>query len=495
MNTPLVVEERTYGGWTTPRREGLWGMGWTVSVLGFVAVVIALLMLMLIGPIAGVSVGAIELVLLVPLAISSGGRTGYERAILMIGWMRTCLRRENLYAAGVFSRFGTCKLPGLMATSKLYEGVDAAGYRFGMTHMPSHHLYTVMVKCWPQGARAVDQDRIDQWVGAWGNLLATLGEKPDIEAITVVVDSMPETGNRLATEVNNLTVDTAPEPARLMMAQLAEQLPSESVRMESWCSISFKATTPARRKVPAEQAEEIGRRLPLIVAALADAGVRARPMTGEEIIAVVRRSWDPASEADLEEAAELGESHGLTWDDAGPVHHDEKLGHLLHDGTMSVTWECDGAPEGVVRERVLQRLLAPNDQLPRKRVAVIYRPHSAGDAADIVDNDYKDALVAAQTERGVGSATAAIRVEATEQARGEQARGHGVTRVGYLITVTAQNDTELPSIEAITKDLASQTRLKIRRCYRYQAAAFAASMGAGALLPEMSSLPKVVKAS
>ncbi|MEV6071817.1 SCO6880 family protein [Nocardia sp. NPDC052001] len=490
-----LAEERTYGGWTRPRREGLWGMGWTVSVAAFVAVVLALLVLMLIGPLPAVVLVVVEVLTLAPLAISSGGRTGYERAILMIGWMRTCLRRENIHLAGVFSKFGSCRLPGLMAASKLYESTDAAGYRFAMVHMPSHHLYTVLIKCWPQGARAVDQDRVDQWVGAWGNLLATLGEKPDVEAITVVVDSLPETGNRLAGEVNNLTRDDAPEPARLMMAQLAEQLPSESVRMESWCSISFRATTPARRKVPAEQAEEIGRRLPLIVAALADAGVRARPMSGEETIAMVRRSWDPAAEADLEECAERGESHEVSWDDAGPVSHDEKYGHLLHDGTVSVTWECDGAPEGVVRERVLQRLLAPNDQIPRKRVAVIYRPHSAGDAAEIVDSDYKDALVAEQTERGVGSATAAIRRGATEQAREEQARGHGVTRFGYLVTVTARTDTEVPSIEAITKDLTSQARLKIRRCYRYQAAAFAASMGAGVLLPEMTSLPKVVKAA
>ncbi|WP_331723007.1 SCO6880 family protein [Nocardia sp. NBC_00511] len=479
--------ERTYGGWTKPRKEGMWGLGWSVSVAAFGGVVIALLTVMFAGLVPAVIVLAIEIVVLAPLAHSRGGRTGYERGLLMINWGRTWWKRETFYMAGTFSRLGSAKLPGLMANSKLYEGIDAAGYRFGMVHMPAHHLYTVLIRTWPQGARAVDQDRVDEWVASWSQLLATLGEKPDVEAITAVVDSLPETGNRLASEVNRLTLDTAPAPARQMMAQLAEALPSESVRTESWCSVSFKATTPARRKDPAEQAEEIGRRLPLIVAALADAGVRARPMTGEEVIALMRRAWDPAAEADLEAAAEAGESHGVTWDDAGPIHHDQKLDRLLHDGTVSVTWEMDGAPEGVVRERVLQRLIAPNEQVQRKRVAIIYRPHSSGDAAQIVDDDYKNALVAEQTQRGVGSATASMRVESTEQARKEQAGGHGT-----LVTVTERAGADVPALEAITKDLSSQARLKIRRCYRYQAAAFSAALGAGVLLPEMVSLPRVV---
>ncbi|WP_327146830.1 SCO6880 family protein [Nocardia sp. NBC_01327] len=485
--------ERTYGQWTRPRSEGMWGMGWAVSVAAFAAVVIALLVVMLVGLMPAAVVLLVEIIVLAPMAISRGGRTGYERGLLMIGWFRTWLRRENIYLSGVFSRLGTCKLPGLMASSKLYEGIDSAGYRFGMTHMPAHNLYTVLIRCWPQGARAVDQDTIDQWVASWSQVLATLGEKPDVDAIYAVIDSVPETGNRLATEVNRLTRDNAPAPARTMMAQLAQTLPSESVRMEAWLSVSFHATTPARRKDPAEQAEEIGRRLPLIVAALSEAGVRARPMTGEEVTALLRRAWDPAAEADLEAAAEAGQSHGLTWNDAGPVHHDERLGRLVHDGVVSITWEMDLPPAGVVRERVLQRLLAPNDQLTRKRVAIIYRPHSSGDAAEIVDGDYKDALVAEQTQRGVGSATATMRRQSTEQARREQAEGHGVTRFAALITVTEPAGADDPALEAITKDLSSQARLKIRRCYRYQAAAFAACLGAGVLLPEMASLPKVVK--
>src|SRR5690606_7561322 len=200
----------------------------------------------------------------------------------------------------------------------------------------------------------------------------------------------------------------------------------------------------------------------------------------------------PASQADLEVAASEPEGHGLDWADAGPVSHDEKWDHFIHDGGRSVTWEMDAAPEGAVDERVLQRLLAPNPEVPRKRIAIVYRPHSAADAAEIVDDDFKNALVAQQSERGVVSAAATLRVGATQQAREEQARGHGVTRFGALVTITEPLRGDLPRIEAITRDLSTQARLKIRRCYRYQGAAFAASLGCGVILPEHATIPKAL---
>ncbi|MGW4356845.1 SCO6880 family protein [Nocardia sp. NPDC004582] len=493
--TPIQeTERRTYGLWTRPRNEGLMGFGWGLTMAGFGALVIAMLTVLIAGPLAAGVVLVIELLVMAPMALRHEGRTGYERGFQMLQWFRTYLRRENIHLGGRFSQRGSAALPGLLAPSKLYESVAADGYPFGMVHMPHWDLYTVVVRCWPQGSLAVDQPMIDGWVGSWGTLLATLGGTADIEAITPVLDTVPETGNRLAAEVWTLTVPTAPQMAKDMMAELAMTLPSNSVRLESWCAITFRATTPERRKDPTEQAVEIGRRLPQIVGALTQAGVRSRPMTADEVTALMRRAWDPAAEANLEEVAELGESHGLDWSDAGPMAYDERQDRLYHDGTVSVTWEMSGAPDGNVQEQVLRTLLEPNVDLPRKRVAMVFRPHSAGEAAKIVDNDYKNAVVAEQSGRGgVVSAAATLRTGATQLAREEQARGHGVTRFSILITITepaAHSDT--PRIEAITKDIAAQSRLQIRRCYRNQAATFAAGLGIGVLLPEMASIPRTV---
>ncbi|MGW6728759.1 SCO6880 family protein [Nocardia sp. NPDC055029] len=492
MTTSSQPEVRTYGQWTKPRNEGLWGLAWPVTMAGFVAIVIAMLTVMVAGIKVAIAVVVVELLVLAPLAWSHDGQTGYERGILMFQWIRTVLRRETNYASGVFSKLGTARLPGLLADSQLYEDTHSAGYRFGMTHVPAFDLYTVSLRCWPQGARAVDQAMIDQWVASWGQMLASLGSAPDVEAITAVIDTVPETGNRLAAEIAAITDLHAPQMAREMMTELRDTLPSNSIRVEAWCSVTYRANSGGRRRDPAEQAVEIGRRLPGIVGALADAGVRARPMTADEITAVVRRAWDPAAEADLEEASESDSSHQIAWTDAGPVAYEEHKDRVWHDGVTSVTWEMASAPDGNVNERVLKRLLEPNPDIPRKRVAIIYRPHSGGDATKIVDDDFKNALVASQSSRGIVSAHASLRVGATSQAREEQARGHGVTRFGVLITATALSESDVPRIDAVVRDLTVQARLRIRRSYRYQAAAFAAGLGTGVLLPEMTSLPRTV---
>lgn len=486
-------ERRTYGLWTKPRNEGMWGLGFGLTMAIFAGLLLAMLTVAVAGVPAAIAVLVIEVIFAAPMVYRHDGRTGYERGINMLQWLRTYARRENIHLGGRFSQRGTAALPGLLAPSKLYEFVAADGYPFGIVHMPDWDLYSVAVRCWPQGSLAVDQPMIDGWVASWGTLLATLGGQADIEAITPVLDSFPETGNRLASEIATITVADAPQLAKDMMAELADTLPSNSVRLEAWCGFTFRATTPERRKDASEQAVEIGRRLPEIVGALIQAGVRARPMTADELTATMRRSYDPAAESLLEQVADSGESHGVTWNDAGPMAYEERMDRFYHDGTISVTWEGE-PPEGNVHENVLAPLLAPNADVPRKRVAIVYRPHQAGEAAEIVDNDYKNALVAQQSERGgIVSAAAGLRVGATQQSREEQSRGHGVTRFSFLVTITEPAaHADLPRIEALTKSLSAQARLKIRRCYRQQAATFAASMGVGVLLPEMASVSRAM---
>ncbi len=489
-----TYERRSYGMWQKPRSAGLFGLRWGETVLGFGVVITALVTVLIAGVKAGAVVAIIGIGALVPLVWRSGNRSGYETGLMMFSWMKARRRGEHIYRGGRFSRIpgGATRLPGLLAPSRLYEGIDAGGYSFGMIHLPQFAQYTVVLRAWPQGHEAVDQPVVDRWVAAWGTFLASLGQTSDIVAIVPVIDTVPETGNRLLNEVSAITNRNAPELAKQVMYELATELPQERVQLVPRAAITFKATTAERRKNPAEEAVEIGRRLPGICAALSEAGVRVQPMSADEIISFMRRSYDPAAQADLEVAAGEPGGHGLDWSDAGPVSYDEKWDHLVHDGGRSVTWEMDTAPEGAVDERVLQRLLAPNPEVPRKRVAIVYRPHSAADAAEIVDEDYKNALVAQQSERGIVSAAATLRVGASQQAREEQARGHGLTRFGALVTVTEPLGGDLPRIEAITRDLSTQARLKIRRSYRYQAAAFAASLGCGVILPEHASVPKAL---
>ncbi|MFE9328263.1 SCO6880 family protein [Nocardia sp. NPDC052278] len=488
--------ERTYSAGTRPRAEGLFGLSWVAMVTAGVVIVAVVLTQAIVGLLAAGVVLGTGVVITAPLVIQIGGRTGYVRAILMWQWWRGGRRGEHLYRSGSFSAIpgGATTLPGLMAPTRMYQGQAVDGRTFGMIHLPKLDEYTIVVRAWPQGGEAVDQDLVDQWVAAWGAFLGSLGSAPDVKAIVPVIDTVPETGNRLMSEVASITRQDAPEIAHTVMWELAEQLASQRVQLEPRIAITFEATTPERRKIPAEEALEIGRRLPGILAALAEAGIRAEPMTAEQIIAFVRRSYDPAAQADLEIAATEPEGHGITWSMAGPQDERQRYDRLEHAGAVSITWEMTQAPPGVVTERVLQRLLEPNPELPRKRVAIVYRPHSAAEATRIVDDDWRNARVAEQnTKGGLVSAAASIRVAGADQARREQALGHGLTRYGFLITLTVPRGEDIPRIEALTQDLSTQARLTIRRCNTYQSAAFAGSLGVGVILPEHATVPEALE--
>ncbi|MBF6188875.1 SCO6880 family protein [Nocardia farcinica] len=488
--------ERTYSAGSRPRSEGLFGLSWVAMLTAGAVIIVVVLTQAVFGLRAAAITLAVGVMITAPLVIQIGGRTSYVRALLLWQWWRGGRRGEHFYRSGSFSAIpgGAARLPGLLAPTRLYESRTVDGHRFGMIHLPRFDEYTVVLRAWPQGGEAVDQDLIDQWVAAWGSFLASLGSAPDVKAIVAVVDTVPETGNRLLAEVATLTRPDAPDLAAQVMGELADQLATERVQLDARIAITFEATTPERRKIPAEQALEIGRRLPGILAAVAEAGVRTTPMTAAQITSFVRRAYDPAAQPDLEAAATDPAGHCVDWSMAGPADERQCYDRLEHAGAVSITWEMTRAPAGVVDERVLERLLAPNPDLPRKRVAVVYRPHSAAEATHIVDSDYRNARVAEQNTRGgLVSAGAGIRVATAEQARQEQARGHGLTRYGILITLTTPRGDDLPRLDALVHDLSTQARLSIRRCHAYQSAAFAAGLGVGVILPEHATTPEMLE--
>ena len=363
-----------------------------------------------------------------------------------------------------------------------------------MLHIRRSDHYTVVLRVVPRGKELVDQPQIDAWVEGFGQFLATQSRGGEVVAITAVLDNVVETRLRQAREVTRLVREQAPEFARAVMREAAADLGGVGVRIEARIAITYRAIGKGRvRRDEAEQAREIGQRLQGVLSQLARAGLPATPLQAWEVLALVRSRYDLASQRDVEAAgASLVETQ--SWDSVGPVAHLDRWDHYVHDGARSITWEMDAAPRGAVMETVLEELLRPRADVPRKRVALVYRLHSAAEATSLVDSDFRDAIAAEQTERGIASASARIRVGNTSAAREEQARGAGLTRFGALVTVTDHLDGDLPGIEASVKAMSAASRLSVRRCYGSQAAAFAASLGIGLILPEHASISKRVSA-
>lgn len=490
--TESSAEYRMYGNWRKPRSTGMAGTTFGTTMLAIAAVIGLAMSTLVIGFVPALVLGLFTALAFVPLVIEKDGRSGYERALLMVQWRRAFKRGEHTYSSGTFSRIpgGRYRPPGVLADTEIYEGIDANNRPFGMIHMPHVNGYTVVLDAYPQGSENFDQSVLDAAVGNWSQMLTAMGETSDILALVAVVESLPNTGIELYETISQKVRHDAPQLARDSMYQLATGLVNGGVRLGARISITFQAKTADRKKDPSEQAVEIARRLPGITDAAARAGVPATPMSADEIMGMVRRSVDPASLVNIERALFSGEGTGLEWADCGPRTQIEEKDRLIHDGAISVTWEMREAPKSAVHENVLKRLLDTNPALPIKRVAIIYRPHSAADATDIVNRDHRDALAAVTSGRGIASAKAKLEVTATEQSRMEVARGHGLTRFGILITVTQPvGSADVPRVDALVRDLSIQSQLQVRRSFCWQSAAFWSSLGIGVIPPEHTTIP------
>lgn len=486
---------RMYGRWERPRSAGFFGLTWATSMLGLGLVIAVMVTFMLTRSLSATGVvlaGAV--VVFTPLVVTIGGRTGWEYVVLRVqyGWARA--RRETMYRAGRFARIpGVARLPGLLADSRLAEYETPGGRRFALVHVRRTDHFTVIVRVLPRGKELVDQGQIDSWVAEFGQFLAAQSRGGDVVAVTAVTENVLETHLKQHREVARLVREDAPEFARTVMRQAAADIGGVGVRVEARVAVTYRAIGKGRvRRDVAEQAREIGQRLQAVLSQLARAGLPATPLEAWEVLGLVRSRYDLAAQRDIETAGRKI-TDTQSWDSIGPVAHDDRWDYYLHDGGRSITWEMDGAPRGAVVETVLEDLLRPRADVPRKRVAVVYRLHSAAEAADLVDADYRDAVAAEQTERGIASAAASIRVDNTRAARHEQARGAGLTRVGALVTITDTLDADMPGIENTAKAMAAASRLSLRRCYGTQAATFAASLGIGVLLPDHGTVPHLLE--
>ncbi|MEV6140488.1 SCO6880 family protein [Nocardia sp. NPDC051990] len=487
---------RMYGRWERPRSAGFFGLTWGVSMLGLALVVMVMVGFMITRSLS-VAAGLIVAAALVftPLAITRSGRTGWEIALLRVQFAAARARGEHVYQAGRFSKIpGIAKLPGLLADSRLSEYETAGGKRFAMLHIRRSDHYTVVLRVIPRGKELVDQAQIDAWVEGYGQFLATQSRGGEVVAVTSVLENVVETRLKQAREVARLVRPDAPAYAQAVMREAAADIGGVGVRIEARVAITYRAIGKGRiRRDEAEQAREIGNRLQGVLSQLARAGLPATPLQAWEVFGLVRARYDLAAQRDVE-AAGPDITGTQSWDSVGPIAHQDRWDHYVHDGARSITWEMDAAPRGAVMETVLEELLRPRADVPRKRVAIVYRLHSAAEATTLVDSDFRDAVAAEQTERGIASASARIRVANTQASREEQARGAGLTRFGALVTVTDHLDGDLPGIEASVKGMAAASRLGVRRCYGTQAAAFAASLGIGLILPEHTSISKRVSA-
>ncbi|MEU1377886.1 SCO6880 family protein [Streptomyces triculaminicus] len=510
---PEVQQLRTYGNFRRPRSAGLGGLGLIPTAVLFVFLAIAGTLAPL-DMVLALIVALVGAVVLVPLAVRD--RYGRHLGTLMysrLAWGVGVMKGQNVYRSGVLSKVpgGKSLLPGLAMASDMYEATDGLGRPFGMIHYHEVEHYAVTIACSSQGGSLVDQGDIDSWVANWGQFMRTMSGEPSLVGFQVVVEVAPDSGEKLHNEITHQASDTASRLARQVMADIDRDYPSGSPTINTYLSLVYDASSAIGRskRAASDMAVEIGRRLPSLTARLATTGAGAcAPLSATEIAEVVRTAYEPGVSQLIDQARAAGRDSGLTWSQAGPTTHVAKSKSYWHDGATSVTWMMGEAPRGEVFSDVLRNLLSAHGDIDRKRVSLIYRPHSPAEAATIADRDFRAARSRTETTRN-GQAHAEAEYIAAAQTRQEEARGAGLTLFGLVVTATVlDNDDEaderngegggknrMQAAEVAVENLSAPARIALRYAWGSQDAGFLAALPIGVILPEHMTmkLPKTLK--
>jgi len=309
--------------------------------------------------------------------------------------------------------------------------------------------------------------------------------------VTVTVDTAPDPGSRLSDYVSRRIVPHGPAAARRVLQQLVDISPAAAADVDTRVSITFDpAQSPTKPSDLDEAVADIARTLPGLEDALGGCGLTVLGrVDADQLAAIVRGAYDPGTRGELGRlaAAGLDLSAWLDWDTAGPVWAEEHLDHYRHDSGLSVSWAWHEAPRQNVHADVLARLLAPGPY-PR-RVSLIYRPFSAGEAARIVDREvnaaaFRSAYHRAQ-KRDESARDLADRERAMQTAR-EEATGAGVGLLSLFVTSTVLDPADLPRAVADVESRADIAKIRLRRLRGSQAAGFATTLPAGICPPQLA---------
>ena len=491
-------KSRTYGNWTRPRTAGLLGLGQIGTGALFAGMLLAILVTIAGDILGGVVVMAVVAVVLLLMAVrDKHGQSVLARIVRRIGWMRTRSKRHNLYRSGPLGRadWGTAQLPGLAAGSRLTEWRDSYQRPFALIQLPSASDYTVVLVTDPDGSSLVDEEQIDIWVAEWGMWLANRGDEPGLEAVSVTIETAPDTGLRLRREVQQRMHDDAPEFSRRLLRGIVDAYPAGSAVVRAYVALTFAAATRVggRKRGADEMGRELAARIPGLTQSLGATGAgAARPLSARELCEVIRIAYDPAAAVLIDEANAAGEPPEIPWTEVGPAAHQANWDSYRHDSAVSVTWMMSTAPRGNVPSAILTRLLAPHRDIARKRVTMLYRPIDAGRAAAIVDAD-STAASFNYTATQRPNARNARGVQAAMATAVEEAQGAGLVNFGVLVTATVTDVDRLADARAAVDNLSASARLRLRPVYGSQDSAFAAALPLGLVLPKHLQVPTTLR--
>ena len=488
-----TAEQITYGNIRKPAQIGLFGLS-IGAVAGLVPLIVILIVTVVKGnwQWAGITVLVMGVVVLPAIVPARHGRTLYQRWGLRVAHSAADRAGHNVLVGGPAGRApdGKCRLPGLLAPSVLTDCQDSYGNPFGLITLPSHRHHTIVIEGYAEGSESVDQEVTDSRVAHWGAWLANLDIEGQIVGASVTVETAPDSGLRLRRMAVGNVVPGAPQFAVATIGAItAAENRTDAPAITTRIAITFsgRGDRDVKDRTTAEMAVEIANRIPALLAGLrtTGAGTTVRLCTAQDIIDFTRAAYDPSSALAIEEARADGGTN-LTWDEAGPVFAHDGFEVYRHDRAFSTSFEMAEGPRGIFYSNALQRLLAPQRDIERKRVTIMYRP--VHNPADVVEKNINSEQFGASGSRRQ-TARSRMNMAAANQAAAEEAAGAGLVRFGLIVTVSTTDAKRLPKAARAVTSLVGSARLKLRPALGNQAVVFAAGLPLGVVLPEHTMLP------
>ena len=500
MTTTNQPPIRNYGNWRKPQAAGLFGLGKMGTRVLYLALGVSLLVTILGDILAGGTVFTVfAAFLLLLLRRDEHGRSQLTKMADRSTYSGARRKGSTLYRGGPLGpgKFGDCRLPGLAASTKLREGVDSTGRPFALLEMPRKDTFTIVITTEPDGAALVDQEQIDSWVADWGMFMRALCDEADIVAASVTIETAPDTGERLAREVESNLDPAAPAFALQVMRDIVVTYPTGSATARAFVALTFASQirTGGRKRPLEEMARSIGTRLPGITARLEETGAGAsHPLSAQQLTDYIRIAYDPAAATLIDETHRTGHTSGITWNEAGPTAHQAGWDTYRHDGATSITWQMTSAPQGNVQSNILTGFLSPHHMIARKRVTLLYRPISTAKAPKVADKDINDASFNTGAKKRRPSARDLRLMRQAERSAEEEASGAGLVNFGLVATATVigSDATALGDAAAAVENLAQASRLGLRIIHGGQDTGFVSALPLGIVIPDHLTVPSEV---
>lgn len=474
------MDVRTYGGWRRPVSYGFLNLTLTQSLGSLVGVGIVFL-----------------------LGLNKGMLWACGGAILLVGWgwvittkdkhqVNLIDRAEEKIVFGLNKAKGNTVfrggalaptkktsqrlvLPGILSDCKVSEYVDSWNRSFALIEHASG-TGAVVMRLTPSGSNLVDQETVDNQVAYWGQWLGDLSNESGIAGASITIESLPDLGGRLHSEVTSRRAANCPQVAgKVIEGVLDESTGSNQVRV--WVTLTFNLAALGGRKNKEIAGREIASRLPGLTQGLVAAGGGATHLvTVNELARLVRSAYDPDSEELFDQALAAGQTINLDWSQSGPVFAQADFSSYRHDGAVSRVWTMTCPPRGAVQSAVLSRLLEPNRDVQRKRVTILYQPMDAAKAPSVVERDLNHARANAAGARP--SARSINELAAASEVASEEASGAGLVDFAMIITATTTPD-HLEDTSVTVNALSAASRLLIRPAYGAQDSGFALGLPLG----------------